>query len=68
MGKLVKFVIGFFVGAITGTITALLLAPKAGFETRKEIQSDVETFIKEAESAVTGNYILLEMPKAAGEA
>jgi gas vesicle protein len=63
MGKLIKFAIGFLVGAFTGSLTALLLAPKTGFELRREIQTDVDKWIKEAESTVTGSYILLETPK-----
>ena len=52
MGKLIKFAIGFLVGAFTGSLTALLLAPKTGFELRREIQTDVDKWIKEAESKI----------------
>lgn len=63
MSKLLKFAIGLLVGALIGGVTALLLAPKTGFELRRDIQTDVEHWIKEAESAVSGNYILLETPQ-----
>jgi len=60
MSKLLKFVIGFITGALAGGIAALLLATKTGFELRRDIQTDVEGWIKEAESTICGNYILLE--------
>lgn len=62
MCKLLNFVIGFTAGAFAGSITALLLAPKTGYELRRDIQTDMETWIKDAESTITGSYILLETP------
>lgn len=60
MSKLVKFFIGALTGAVVGGITALLLAPKTGYEFRREIQTDIEEWIKEVESTMSGSYILLE--------
>lgn len=66
MCKLVKFIIGFVVGVLAGGIAALLLAPKTGFELRRDIQTDIEAWIRDAESAVAGSYIPLE-PSSEGE-
>ncbi len=59
MRKLIKFLIGFLIGSFVGSLMALLLAPKTGFELRNDIQKDVDQWIHDAESSVTGGYIQL---------
>jgi len=45
------FVMGFFIGALAGGITALLLAPQSGEETRKVIkEKSVEVYEKAGKS------------------
>lgn len=44
-----SFVSGFFLGAVIGGITGILLAPKPGSETRSELQEQSETWRARAE-------------------
>ncbi|MCC6147741.1 MAG: YtxH domain-containing protein [Anaerolineaceae bacterium] len=69
MSTFLKFSFGFLGGMLAGGVAALLLAPKTGFEFRHDIQTDMESWIREAESALAGRYILLEppAPREAGE-
>jgi gas vesicle protein len=42
------FVVGFFVGALAGAVTALLVAPQSGEETRLLIRDKSTTTVEEA--------------------
>ena len=60
MTKMVNFFIGAFAGLLAGGLASLLLAPKSGFEFRREIQNDYDDFIKQVEAVTADEYILLE--------
>jgi gas vesicle protein len=52
------FVVGFFVGALAGAVTALLVAPQSGEETRLLIRDKSTTTVEEAR--VKANALLAE--------
>ena len=43
-----KFVLGAIFGAIAGTVAGVVLAPKSGEETRKDIKSVSDKYLGEA--------------------
>lgn len=43
-----KFVLGAIFGAIAGTVAGVVLAPKSGEETRKDLKESGDKFVSEA--------------------
>lgn len=51
MRRITSFLIGTFLGGLTGAALALLFAPNAGPELQKELRQRVENFASEIRSA-----------------
>jgi len=49
-----KIVTGFLLGAVVGTVTALLLAPATGLRTRKSLNKKAKKIVKQIEGIVSG--------------
>jgi gas vesicle protein len=51
MSTSIRFLNGFFIGAIAGALLALLLTPKSGQDLRDEIKRDVDEVLAEGRRA-----------------
>ena len=51
-----KFVLGAIFGAIAGTVAGVVLAPKSGEETRKDLKESGDKFVSEAKKKSSGWY------------
>lgn len=49
--RLIKFLIGFFVGMVLGGAIVILLAPQSGVETRERFRGRVESILEEGRQA-----------------
>ena len=60
MNKLFNFVGGMILGAMTGAVAGLLIAPKPGTELRKELQHEIDDILDEARKASDAKRAELE--------
>ena len=64
-----KFVLGALIGAAAGAIAGVLLAPKSGKETRKELGKKAKDYSEKAkECAEKGKDFVVAEAKQVGEA
>jgi gas vesicle protein len=49
--RLIKFLIGFFVGVVLGGSIVMLLAPQSGTETRERFSGRVQAILEEGRQA-----------------
>lgn len=58
--KVLNFVAGFFVGALTGAAVGLLLAPQSGKDLQERIRARVDELVAEGEKAAAARRAELE--------
>jgi len=60
MKKMFSFLLGFLLGALVGAAVAMLLAPEAGENTRRQIQIRMDQVIEEGKRAAAERRVELE--------
>ncbi len=60
MRRFMNFVAGAFVGALVGSVTAILLAPESGDDLRRQIRARAESFRAEVQDAYQARVSQLE--------
>ncbi len=60
MRKVLNFLAGFFVGALTGAVVGLLLAPYSGTELQEQIRARFDEVMEEGEKAAAARRAELE--------
>jgi len=60
MKKMFSFVLGFLLGALVGAGVAMLLAPEAGENTRRQIQIRMDQVVEEGKRAAADRRAELE--------
>lgn len=60
MRKVFAFLAGLLIGALTGGIVAILLAPQSGAELQQKIQDGVQRLVEEGKSAAEARRLELE--------
>jgi gas vesicle protein len=60
MRRFMNFMAGAFIGALIGSVTAILLAPGSGEELRLQIQERAESFRDEVKDAYQARVTQLE--------
>jgi gas vesicle protein len=58
--KVVNFLAGFFVGALTGAAVGLLLAPHRGSELQERIRARIDELVEEGQKAAAARRAELE--------
>jgi len=60
MRKLISFIFGFLLGILVGAAIAMMLAPEAGEETRRQIQIRMDQIVQEGKRAAADRAAELE--------
>jgi gas vesicle protein len=58
--KVINFLAGFFVGAVTGAVVGLLLTPQSGSELQERIRARFDELMEEGEKAAAARRAELE--------